>query len=492
MEEIMGNGKILIVDDDINIRNGCAEFLTVDGYEVEIAESGETALEMIKHTFYNVVLTDLVMKEIGGIELLKHIKATPNQCEVILMTAYGSIETAVKAMKLGAFDYITKPIDLNKMEITIKHCLHKQKLELKVGELKEVVNLYEMCKAVSSLMSLNQLLNSILKLACNTLKAEGGSIMLFDKEKNELEVKSVTGEVSKSIIGKKVKYGERVAGYVAKQVEPVLITGKLRDDPRFGHLEQFNGINSGISAPLINKDKLLGVVNLCKKGTINKFTERDTKLLSIFATPTAIAIENVNLYEDLDELCISIVKSLAAAVDAKDPYTRGHSERVTKFSMTIANELGLSEEIRRNVQLAGLLHDIGKIGISDEILRKKEKLTENDWSHIRQHPIMGAMILSPIKQLKMVIPGIRNHHERYDGTGYPDKLKGNEIPLIARIISVADTYDALTSERPYRSRELSETVALNEIERCINTQFDPKCAQAFLVGHKRENPFFQK
>ncbi|MCK5534411.1 response regulator [bacterium] len=482
----MGNERILVVDDDRNIRNGCAECLKADGYQVETAENGEEALKKIQKSFYNVVLTDLVMDEIGGIELLKHIKEHFAKCEVILMTAFGSVETAVKAMKMGAFSYITKPINLHKMEITIKNCLQKQNLESEVVKLKEMVNLYEMCKAVSSLMGLNKLLDSILKLAADTLKAEGGSIMLFDEKIGQLVVKSVTGVVPKRIIGKKTKLGERIAGYVAKEIQPILITGKLEDDTRFKHLEQFAEVSSGISAPLLTKGKLLGVVNLCRQGIVNKFTQRDLTMLSVFVAPTAIAVENVNLYEDLDELFISIVKTLAAAIDAKDSYTSGHSERVTMFSIIIAKELGLNETSKRNIQLAGLLHDIGKIGVSKEILTKKERLTREDWIEIHQHPIMGATILIPIKQLKTVIPGIRHHHERYDGNGYPDKLQGPEIPLFARIIAVADTFDALTSERPYRGK-LSEEMAVKEIERCSGSQFDPDIVKAFLSGYKKNN-----
>jgi response regulator RpfG family c-di-GMP phosphodiesterase len=484
----MGNEKILVVDDDSNIRNGCAECLISDGYDVVTAENGEDALCKIKDNSYNIILTDLVMGEIGGIELLEYVKAHVVKCEVILMTAYGSVETAVKAMKMGAFSYITKPINLHKMELTIENCLQKQNLESEVVKLKEIVNLYEMCKAVSSLMGLDKLLDSILKLAAKTLKAEGGSIMLYDEGKGELLVKSVTGLVSKSIIGKRVKSGERVAGYVAKEIKPILITGKLEDDSRFQHLEQFTSVSSGISAPLLTKGKLLGVVNLCRKGIVNKFVERDLTLLSVFVAPTAIAVENVNLYEDLDELFISIVKSLAAAIDAKDSYTRGHSERVTKFAIVIAEELGLDEISKRNIQLTGLLHDVGKIGVSKEILTKKEKLTEDDWSQIRQHPIMGATILMPIKQLKTVVPGIRHHHERYDGNGYPDKLRGKEIPLFARIIAIADTFDALTSERPYRNK-MSCEMAIKEMKRCSVTQFDPEILKAFLSAYKKNKMF---
>lgn len=181
---------------------------------------------------------------------------------------------------------------------------------------------------------------------------------------------------------------------------------------------------------------------------------------------------------------ISTVKSLAAAIDAKDPYTRGHSERVTRFSILIAKELGLDDKTQRDVQLSALLHDVGKIGVPISILRKKDKLTDEDWKHIRRHPVLGAEIISPITQLKELVRNIRYHHERYDGKGYPDSLEGEDIPLISRILAVADTFDALTSERPYRNG-LSDKAALEEMEIVKGTQLDPACVEAFLAGYRK-------
>ena len=185
---------------------------------------------------------------------------------------------------------------------------------------------------------------------------------------------------------------------------------------------------------------------------------------------------------NMRELFLSTIKSLAAAIDAKDPYTRGHSERVALFSVAIARELGLDEKSLERVQIAGLLHDVGKIGIADAVLRKPDRLTDAEFAIIKRHPALGASIMGPIRQLKDIIPGMRHHHEALDGTGYPDGLAGGEIPLIARIIAVADTFDAMTSDRLYQKAKDDDFV-IQTLLRLSGTRYDPKVVQAFIKAH---------
>jgi len=187
---------------------------------------------------------------------------------------------------------------------------------------------------------------------------------------------------------------------------------------------------------------------------------------------------------NMRELFLATIKSLAAAIDAKDPYTRGHSERVAVFSVAIARELGLEERAIERVQIAALLHDVGKIGIEDAVLRKPAKLTDEEFALIKRHPAMGAAIMAPIRQLKDVIPGMRHHHEALDGTGYPDRLAGGEIPLMARIIAVADTFDAMTSDRLYQKAREDEFV-IATLQRLSGQRYDPKIVQAFIAAHAR-------
>jgi putative nucleotidyltransferase with HDIG domain len=201
------------------------------------------------------------------------------------------------------------------------------------------------------------------------------------------------------------------------------------------------------------------------------------------ANHEAIAIENARLYGDLKDLFFNSIKALVTTIEAKDPYTHGHSERVMKYSQAVTETLNLNNEEKETVRLAGLLHDIGKIGIDETILRKPGRLTDEEFAEIKKHPSIGAEIIRPIKQLQPIVPGVEQHHERYDGGGYPNKLKGKDISIAGRILAVADTFDAMTSNRPYR-KGLPHQQALNEIRDHANSQFDPKIANAFLKAYE--------
>ncbi|MDH5661524.1 MAG: response regulator [Elusimicrobiota bacterium] len=297
----MAGERILVVDDDPNIREACVEYLRMNRYSVDESKNGEECLQLLKKDYYQIILTDLMMPGVDGIGVLKAAKKEYPQSDVIIMTAYGTIENAVEAMKLGAYDYITKPFKIDELGLLVNRCLEKQRLAREVDELKEVVNLYEVSKAISSLMDLDQLLSRIIKLATDTLGADGGSIMLFDKETGKLTVKAASGRREDMVMGQKLDIGERVAGYAAQKSEIVKIDGNLKDDPRFRNLEQFDGIHSGITIPLVRKDKLFGIINVHRTEKKDAFTKKDVDLLSIFAAQSAIAIDNAYLFSTLQQ-----------------------------------------------------------------------------------------------------------------------------------------------------------------------------------------------
>lgn len=181
----------------------------------------------------------------------------------------------------------------------------------------------------------------------------------------------------------------------------------------------------------------------------------------------------------LHRLTVQVMLTLAGTIDAKDKYTNGHSERVAEYSRMIAERCGMTEQEQEDIYYIGLLHDIGKIGVPDEIINKTSRLDDEEYDIIKTHPMIGAEILEKMSELPDIAVGARYHHERYDGKGYPESLKGEEIPIIARIIGVADAYDAMTSNRSYRE-VLPQSVVRGEIEKCIGTQFDPRFAQIML------------
>ena len=208
------------------------------------------------------------------------------------------------------------------------------------------------------------------------------------------------------------------------------------------------------------------------------FRRSELRLLDSMAEQVSVVITNSDLYRDLERFVINMVKSLVFAIEAKDDYTRGHSERVCRYSLLMAEKLGLDEERKKILQWSSILHDSGKIGIPESILNKPWRLEDEEYQIIKNHPMKGHTILEPLEQLASSLPGMLHHHERYDGKGYPQGLKGKKIPLEARIIAVADTFDAITSNRAYRPAKTPEE-AIKEMEKVAGTQLDPDLVKVF-------------
>lgn len=236
-------------------------------------------------------------------------------------------------------------------------------------------------------------------------------------------------------------------------------------------------------APPLDTIKRLDIQGYCEKS--DKFdqllllVESGIKAISQMNLIREINDELKDTYGKLEKAYMESIETLRFTVEAKDTYTRGHSDRVSEYSVLLGKKLGLSEEDINTLRIGGLFHDIGKIGVPDSILLKESKLTDNEYSEIKNHPSIGAHILSNATIFQDVLPIVKHHHERYDGNGYPGKLKGEEIPYLARIAAIADAFDAMTSKRTYRN-SLGLDIVKSEFEKCKGTQFDPKCADAFL------------
>ncbi len=238
------------------------------------------------------------------------------------------------------------------------------------------------------------------------------------------------------------------------------------------------GMRSLFRVPLAAKGSAVGVLSVASARPAC-FTPENVTSLEQLAGQIGVAFENTRLLSDLKELLIGTVKSLSYAIDAKSSWTAGHSERVTRYALLLGRELGMSDATLRDLELAGLLHDVGKLGTFDAILDKKTMLTPEEFEIIKRHPLHGAEMLAPIKQMQQIIPAVRHHHERFDGTGYPDGLKGGAIPDLARMLAVADAFDSMTGWRPYR-KTFDVVEAVEELRRCSGTQFDPVLTDRFI------------
>jgi response regulator RpfG family c-di-GMP phosphodiesterase len=477
--------RILVVDDESVIREILADFLSMEGFWVRTAADGSAALVELSRTHYDLVLSDLKMPNLGGIELLEAIrKHTPNVVTVI-MTGFGTVETAIDAMKRGAYDYILKPFKVEDVVHTIRRGLEKQKLAAENMRLKEALSLYKVSEAIAASLSLDEVVENVTDTAINEVDADLAILLLDDGEGGFFErAREVNpGYVPDGSLG--VIDTKALNGYFAED-RPLRVHGK--DCHRFfAELpEKTSPVSLMVTRTRI-RNRIMGFLCVVSFTRGKRFDEGQRKLLTIVANRAAAAIENAKLYEDLKGTFRQTIKGLASAIDKMDRYTAGHSERVAAYAQILAIKLGLGEEEIEVVRQSALMHDIGKIGCVMN-LNKPGKLSQAEYEIFKQHPGYGKDILEPITFLHPLIPGVYMHHERWDGRGYPLGLKGQDIPLIARIISVADTYDAMTSDRAYR-KALPHEVSLNEIRRCISSQFDPDVANEFveaIENHRTE------
>jgi response regulator RpfG family c-di-GMP phosphodiesterase len=468
--------RILVVDDEKVIREILADFLSMEGFWVRTAEDGSAALVELSRTHYDLVLSDLKMPNMGGLELLEAIsKHTPNIVTVI-MTGFGTVETAIDAMKRGAYDYILKPFKVEEVVHTIRRGLEKQKLQAENLRLKEALSLYKVSEAIAASLSLDEVMRTVTDATLAEAEADQVVILLDDGEGGFYERANILSE------------DIQIDRSVARLRPAALVTYFEQDRPLRAHgeacLEYFEEgtpdelkPQSVVVTRLRMRNLTLGFLAAVGYTRGRKFDEGQRKLLTIVANRAAAAIENAKLYEDLKATFRQTIRGLASAIDKMDRYTAGHSERVAAYAQILAIKLGMSEEEVEIVRQSALMHDVGKIGCVMN-LNKPGKLSQEEYEIFKMHPGYGKDILEPITFLHPLIPGVHLHHERFDGLGYPLGLKGTDIPLIARIISVADTYDAMTSDRAYR-KALPHEVSMHEIRRCKKSQFDPDIAEIF-------------
>lgn len=353
-----------------------------------------------------------------------------------------------------------------------------RELNKKLSErLTEMTALYETVKVTASSLDLDEVLSSVFNSAAKTLKAYTGSLMLFDPEEGILTIKRAHG-LDEGVIRKtRIKIGEGIAGMVAQSGEPVIIQGKVAH-PQIKGKKKYENVNS-ICAPLKTKKGVVGIINLNRREDSEPFTKDNLTLLSTMAREAASAVENAGLYKDLHESYLSTIRALTSALEVKDPYTRGHSDAVARCAVKIAKRLDLPLHEIEGIEVAAILHDIGKIGIHENILNKPGKLDDEEWKEVKKHPESSLKIFKDINFPWDIRPIVYAHHERYDGKGYPRGLQGEEIPLGARILGVADLYDAMTSDRAYR-KGLSKETVIEELKRVAGTQLDLGIAEVFI------------
>jgi len=338
-------------------------------------------------------------------------------------------------------------------------------------------------KNISSEM--RKLIQRIMEVAKQQVNAEACSLYFIDDETQELYFGVALGEKGPLIKELRFKINDSfIAGWVAIYKKNLNIKD-IAKDKRFK--DRTTASNLGfeektyLTMPILSKGKLVAVLQMINKEGGRYFTKDDEEIMELLIdTQIAPNLEKAKVYNYMQELFIDSIQTIANAIDARDEYTQGHCTRVSEYSVMIGKELGMDEEDLEGLRYAGILHDVGKIGIKDSILNSKTKLTTDEFEEMKSHVIKGAKILEQINKTKPeIVFGVKYHHERYDGKGYVEGLSGEDIPLFARIIAVADVFDAMTSNRPYR-RGLPQEEAVDELIKGANTKYDKKVVDAFV------------
>ncbi len=339
--------------------------------------------------------------------------------------------------------------------------------------------MHEIDLSLLSTLEPREVLESAVRMISRVISCDRATIALVDRENGKLSYAAGFG-IGFIPKGTCVPFEDTSLSEVIRTGSPQYVAD-LVEEKELLPVERAlvkEGFLSHIRVPLFVKGEVIGVLTVGAKRS-SAFSSEELSTVEKIAAQLAVALENARLVEDLEQLFIGTVRSLSEAVDAKSKWTAGHSRRVTAIALDIGRELALDDKSLKRLELAGLLHDVGKIGTYEHILDKPGKLSQEEEKIMKEHPVKGAGILRPIKQLADILPAIRHHHENHDGTGYPDGVKGDDIPLFARILAVADTVDAMASDRPYRKGRGMDVI-VQELKRCSGTQFDPLVVDAFI------------
>lgn len=344
---------------------------------------------------------------------------------------------------------------------------------------KELLTIFEISRIVSSSLDTKEVFSLIAKMSCELLNARASDLRLLDDKKQLLLNMGSFGLSKNYLSNTLLRSDEGIAGLIVKHKKAITVSDVSKDTRvRYPKYITKEGITAMLGVPVIFNEEALGALIVYKEAG-QKYAINDELILSTFASQAAIAIKNAQLHRDVNETYLDTISTLVLTVEARDAYTQGHSSRVTRYAIDIARAMKISEMEVEALRRCGKLHDIGKIAIPDNLLKTPKILTITEKAQIELHPIIGVRIVAPLKFLEYGIVIIRSHHERYDGNGYPDGLRGHSIPMVARILSVADAFDAMTSDRPYRRKMTLET-AIKELELNSGTQFDPLVVEIFL------------
>ncbi len=477
--------KILVVDDSETVRKAICTLLRQEGFEmVEEAEHGKEAVKMALELKPDVVLMDIKMPLLDGFEATRTIKEKLPQTKVIGLTVYEEKEVLEKAAEAGFSSFIVKGERIENITQTIRRVYQGEKtppLSSKSREFSYFKELSEKLAALSILIETTQKLaasrrqeeafQSVQKIAS---RLAGTSYCLFRNPEGKVDWQSwpFSSEFPHS---KLACLPVQLVEKIQSSKHPQILDPKKMTVKKLLPATKLKGL---LIFPLQTGKEFLGTFEYFYSA-YTTFSPHEIESLQSLNTNLALTLEGIKLKDNLKELFYSTIKAFVQAVEAKEPYLKGHSEKVSQLATEIGKRMGLNSEELEWLSIAGLLHDIGKIGVDDRVLKKPGSLNTKERKEIEKHPVIGMKIIKPVALLSPTIKAIYHHHERWDGKGYPSRLKGEKIPFFARILNVADAYEAMTSWRIYRS-PLSLEEAKEELKSQSSLQFDSEVVKVFL------------
>jgi response regulator RpfG family c-di-GMP phosphodiesterase len=469
--------RVLSVDDNASVLRFLVSAFTSNHCEVTTAATAEEALELLGDDPFDLIVSDIKMPGLSGLDLLRAIKGKQPGTPVVLITGVPSVNSAVFGLRHGAYDYLPKPFSVTDVKELIQR-LRRDRAEgngavnYPAGLTDELARRQGGVEVMSSIGELalqglepGLFIERVLEKTIQSLHCDAAVTLICDADGKFNASRMGQAELVNQVLtllhahfGDVVKAGGR---------ETVVLTTR---EHRF----------EALAALIPGVGNAMGILCMARDLQRGAFLPDEKALLLGYAQTTAVALQKIVLREHLENNLVDTISAFVIALESKDPYLKGHSARVSLYSGELAKVMGMPASEVVLIARAGMLHDLGKLVILDDILRKPRQLTDEEFELIRTHPVIGDKILKPLRFLACEAKAVRHHHERYDGKGYPDGLKGDDIPLIARVVTVADAFDAMTSDRSYRDKRPLE-VALEEISRNSRTQFDSILAEAFIT-----------
>lgn len=469
--------RVLLVDDNDSVLRFLASAFTSSHCQTTTASTAEQALDLLGDDPYDLVVSDIKMPGLSGLDLLRAIKGKRPGTPVVLITGVPTVNSAVFGLRHGAYDYLPKPFSVTEVKELIQRLRRDRaggngNVNYPAGLNEELARRQGGVEVLSGIGELalqglepGRFVDQVLEKTIRSLRGDGAVILLCDQD----------GKFSASRTGAPELVNRLLT----------LIHAHFGDVIKSGGRETFTlstwdqGFEA-LAALIPGVGTAMGILCMARDANHGAFLPDEKALLLGYAQTTAIALQKIVLREHLEKHLVDTIAAFVIALESKDPYLKGHSTRVSLYTGEVAGVMALPPSDLVLFTRAGMLHDLGKLVVLDNILRKPRQLTEGEFELIRSHPVVGDKILKPLRFLTCEAKAVRHHHERYDGKGYPDGLKGEDIPLIARVVTVADAFDAMTSDRPYRAKRPVEA-AVAEVIRGARTQFDPLVAEAFVT-----------